>query len=73
MELSAVVADAGYVLSLAQIAITTASNAAPFVETAYNLLVNKATLTDAQRATLLTQETALRAQLDATTIPADAS
>lgn len=73
MDLSAIVADAGYIATLAQLAIKAGMDAAPYVETLYNVLVNKVALTDDQRAALQTQEDALRAQLNAASIPADAA
>jgi len=72
MDLAAVVTDAQYVLQLGTMAVSLGADVAPFVTTAYDLLVNKTTLTDAQRAALQTQEDALRAQLDAPSILADA-
>jgi hypothetical protein len=73
MDLSIIVADAGYVVQIAQLAIQAGEDIVPFVEMAYQILVNKTALTDAQRAELVAQETALRAQLNASNIPADQS
>jgi hypothetical protein len=72
MDLTAIVADAQYVLQLGTYAVQLGQDVVPYVTTAYNLLVNKTTLTDAQRATLQTQEDSMRAMLDAPSIPADA-
>lgn len=72
MDLSAIVADAGYVVTLAQLAIKAGEDALPFIQTAYNILVNKVAMTNDQRTALLVQETALRATLNAASLPADA-
>jgi hypothetical protein len=71
MDPVAILADVGYALSIAKVAIAVEQSAAPFVETAYNLISGNTTLTDAQRADLQTQEDALRAQLDVDPIAAD--
>jgi hypothetical protein len=72
VDLAAIIADATAAVSLARVAVQTATDAAPFIELAWDILVNKTTLTDAQRAAMATQEAALRAQLDAPTIAGDA-
>jgi hypothetical protein len=71
MDPVTILSDVGYVLQLANMAIAAATDAAPFVETAIGLVEGKTGLTDAQRASLLQQETALRAQLDQPSIAAD--
>lgn len=73
MDLTVIVADATAALALAQLAISVGKSATPFITTAYNVLVNKTALTDQQRADMLTQETALRAELNTPSIPADKS
>ena len=72
MDLAAIIADASYVLGIGKLALSLAQDAAPFVEAAYTLLVNKTTLTPVQRADLLAKETILRGELNAASIPADA-
>ena len=73
LELETIVADAGYIVSIAKLAITTATELVPFIEAAYDVLILKQPLTDAQRAALAAQETAMRNQLNAPSIAADAS
>lgn len=73
MDLASIVADAGYVVTLLNLAVKAGMDAAPYAETLYQILVTKAALTDDQRAALQTQEDALRAQLNAPFIPADAA
>lgn len=72
MNPATILATATSILGIANLAIQTATDAAPFFEAAASVLMGTA-LTDAQRADLLTQETALRAQLDAASIQSDAS
>lgn len=71
MDLALIVADAGYAVSLAKLAIQAAQDAGPFIQAAYQLLVEKTALTDAQRTSLQDSEAALRAALDVPNIPAD--
>lgn len=73
MDLATIVADAGYVLGLGQLAIQTAQDITPFFQAAYNIVVNKQALTTDQRAALLVQEQALRDLLNQDTIPSDVS
>ena len=73
LELETLFADAGYVVSIAKLVATTAAELAPFIEAAYEVLILKQPLTDAQRAALAAQETAMRNQLNAPSIAADAS
>ena len=71
MDLKAIMADVEYVLGLGKMAISLGADIAPFVLAAYNLVINKTTLTDAERSDLQMQEDAMRAQLNEDTIPAD--
>lgn len=71
MDLALIVQDAGYAVTLAQLALQAAQDATPFVEAAYQLLVQKTALTAVQRQSLQDSEAALRAQLNAPSIPAD--
>jgi hypothetical protein len=71
MDPLSILADVGFVLNLAKLAIQTAQDAAPFVSTAISLVQNNSVLTDAERATLAAQEATLRDALNADSIAAD--
>lgn len=71
MDPASILAEATAVLGLANLAIQTATDAAPFFRAAVSVLQGTA-LTDQQRADMTAQEAAMRAQLDAASIPADA-
>ena len=45
LELETIVADAGYIVSIAKLAITTATELVPFIEAAYDVLILKQPLT----------------------------
>jgi hypothetical protein len=65
ISVEALLADVQSVAQLANLALELGEDAAPFVAQIVDLIANKQTLTDAQRATLLQQEAALRAKLQA--------
>lgn len=65
MDLATIIADATAVISLGKLAVQVGEDAAPYVETAYAILVNGEVLTPAQRAANLTAEASLRARLNA--------
>lgn len=71
MDPASILAEATSILGLANLAIQTANDAAPYFEAAVGVLQGTA-LTDQQRADLVAREAAMRAQLDAQSIPADA-
>lgn len=71
MDPLVIVEDVAYVLSVGKVAVQVGADIYPFFDAAYNLVVNKVSLTEDQRAALATEEAALRAQLTADTIPAD--
>jgi hypothetical protein len=73
MDLTTIVADAGYIVTILNSVVTTLEDAEPFLQALYNLLILKQPLTDAQRAALEASEATLRAKLNAPSIPADAS
>jgi len=72
MDWALIITDAQYVLQLGELAVAAVKDAAPYVEAAINILVNKTALTDAQRAAFLAQEAAMRAELNETAIAGDA-
>ena len=71
MDLAAILADVQYVLGLGKLAMSLGNDIAPFAVAAYNLVVNKTTLTAAERADLQTQEDAMRTMLNDDSISAD--
>lgn len=70
MDPVSIIAEASSIVSLAELAVNTLSDVAPFISLIKQVLGGTA-LTDAQRATMIQQEDAMRALLDATSIPAD--
>ncbi len=71
MDIVAILTDATAVVNLAKLAVDAGKDAAPFIESLYQTLVQGQPLTDEQRAALQTQEDALRAALNTDSIPAD--
>lgn len=71
MDFATIIADAMSVLNIGQVVVNLAMDAAPYVEKAASILKTGTPLTDAERTDLATQEAALRAQLNAPSIPAD--
>jgi hypothetical protein len=65
MDPATILADAQIVLALGKLAIQVGEDAAPFIETAYDIIFNKRTLTDDERAAMLAREASLRATLQA--------
>lgn len=65
MDVATIIADLQIAVNLANLAIQTGTDAAPFVTNAYNILFKGKTLTAGERAAMLSQEAVLRAQLQA--------
>ena len=70
MDPASIIAEAMSVLQIGQLAVTALQDATPFIAMAQQILTGTA-MTAAQRATMLDQEAALTAQLDAASIPGD--
>lgn len=71
MDFAAIIADAMAVLNVGSLAVQVVGDATPYIEKAISILNGSVTLSDADRAALQTSEAALRAQLNAPSIPAD--
>lgn len=65
MDPATIIADAQIVVSLAKLAIQIGADAAPYIQRAYGILFENQTLTADERASMATQETAWRADIDA--------
>lgn len=63
MDLASILADVQIAISLGKLAIQIGQDAAPFIETAYDILFNNKQLTSDERNDLLSKEAGLRAQL----------
>lgn len=70
MDPASIIADAMLVLKIGNLAIQAFQDAQPFINSAAQILSGTA-LTAQQRADMLAQESALTAQLNADSIPAD--
>lgn len=73
MDPATILADVQIVVGIARIAIQVGEDVAPFIETIYQLTVEKRALTDLERADMLARESALRAVLQAPFPPIDDS
>lgn len=71
MDPATILADVTAILSVGNLAVQAAEDAAPYVIQAWNLVTTGTALSAADRATLVAQEAALTAQLNAASIPAD--
>lgn len=71
MDPATIAADVAWLVTILNDVVTAYEDAKPFIVALYNLTVKNQPLSDADRAALQTQETALRAQLNAPSIPAD--
>lgn len=70
MDMATIMADAEIIISLGKLAIQIGEDAAPYIEQAYDILVLKRSLSDADRQAAVAKQTELEAQI-ATPLPDD--
>lgn len=67
MDLETIIADATVLISLGKFALEVGQDAKPFLVDAYDILINKKVLTDAERSDMLAREASLRSELQTPT------